>query len=107
MSEQLSPAALGLGPVPDAAQLQNIINSPIPRLYANGFIIAQTHSDVSVVLMLNAAPSAVLSMSFISAKTLIEELTKSMNFLESSLEQKIPSITEVAIKMTAAKSKIK
>jgi hypothetical protein len=99
--------AVGPGTIPDTAQLQNILNSPVPRLYANGFVVAQTHSDFSVVFLTNAAPSAVLSMSFISAKSLIEEMAKAMSFLEAGLEQKIPTINEVATKMTAAQSKNK
>jgi hypothetical protein len=92
---------------PEQIQAQSMLNAPVPRLYANGFAIAQTNSDVSVVLLLNGAPSAVLSMSFISAKTLIEEMGKAMQFLEDSIEQKIPTMNEVAAKLLAQQSKIK
>jgi hypothetical protein len=86
-------------------QAQSLLNAPVPRLYANGFVIAQTNSDVSIALLLNGAPSAVLSMSFVSAKTLIEEMGKAIHFLEESIEQKIPTMNEVAAKLIAYQSR--
>jgi hypothetical protein len=75
------------------------MNAPIPRMYANGFVIAQSNSDFSLVMMLNGAPTAVVNMSFTSAKTLGEELGKALNNLERGIEQKILSMDEVTTKM--------
>jgi hypothetical protein len=92
-------------PNPEQAQAQALLSAPVPRLYANGFVVAQTNSDVSVMLLLNGAPTALVSMSFISAKTLIEEMSRAMKFLEDSLGQEIPTMNEVAGKLSAMQSR--
>jgi succinylglutamate desuccinylase len=90
---------------PEQVQAQSLLNAPVPRLYTNGFVVAQTNADLSLVLLLNGAPSALLSMSFVSAKSLIEELGKAMQFLEESIDQKIPTMNEVAARLSAHQRK--
>jgi hypothetical protein len=74
----------------------------IPRLYANGFIIAQSASDLAVVMLANGTPSSLVSMSFISAKTLSIELTKAISNLEKAIGDTIPTIEEVQEKLSKA-----
>lgn len=83
-------------PNPAVAQLQAALSAPIGRLYANGFVVAQTASDLMVLLLSNGAPSAFLNLSYISARTLIEELSKAVGDFEKATGQKIPTIGEVA-----------
>ena len=101
------PATIQQTPEQTQAHAKAWLNAPVPRLYANGFAIAQTNSDMSVILLLNGAPGAVLSLSFISAKTLVDELGKAIKFVEEFLEQKIPTMGEVAAKMTTAQARKK
>ena len=70
------------------------------RLYANGFLLSQSASDFSIILMLNGAPAGVLSLSAITAKTLALGLQKSVEDFEKLLKQKIPTIEEVQNTMT-------
>ena len=81
------------------AQARAWMNAAVPRMYTNGFVIGQSNSDYSLVMMLNGAPTAIVTMSFNSAKTLVEELGKSLKNLEKGLDQKILSMEEVATKM--------
>jgi hypothetical protein len=77
------------------AQLQAFMRSPVPRIYANGFGVAQSASDISVVLLHNNFPAGMLSMSFISAKSLVNDLQKTIEGIEATLKQSIPTINEV------------
>lgn len=107
ISHSPPPGATVLKLTPDQQQAQAMMSAPVPRLYANGFVVAQTYADVSVVLLLNGAPSAIVSLSFVSAKTLIEEMKKAMSFLEEALEQQIPTMNEVAEKLAVKQSAVK
>jgi hypothetical protein len=79
---------------------QTWLRAPVPRLYANGFALAQTGSDISVIMLLNGAPVAITSLSFISAKTLVIELGKAVETIESALQQQIPTIEQVTDKLS-------
>jgi hypothetical protein len=72
-----------------------------PRTYANGFIIAQTASDVAVVMLTNAAPVGVLNLSYVSAKSLAEDLQKAVKGFEDTTHQEIKSIAEIQQAMRA------
>lgn len=89
-------------PTPEQQQqlAQAWLRAPVPRLYANGFALAQTGSDISVIMLLNGAPVAITSLSFISAKTLCAELEKAMKSLEDALQQQIPTIEQVTEKLS-------
>jgi hypothetical protein len=66
----------------------------LPRFYANSFAIAQTSSDISVVMLLNDQPVGILSMSYISAKSLGVDLGGALEQIEVAIKQKIPTINE-------------
>jgi hypothetical protein len=78
------------------AQIQALMRAPMPRLYANGFGFAQTASDISVVLLHNNNPTGMLSMSYISAKSFLIDLGKTIEGIEAALKQPIPTMAEVA-----------
>jgi hypothetical protein len=81
------------------AMAQAALTGGAPRYYANGFIMAQSLADLSVVLLTNGAASGVLTLSMISAKTLAVELANIVEGFEKSTGQKIPSMAEVEQKM--------
>jgi hypothetical protein len=75
--------------------LQAALVSPLPRFYANSFGIVQTSSDVTIVLMQNNQPLATVAMSFISMKSLVSDLTVTINNIEKATNQKIKTIAEI------------
>jgi hypothetical protein len=77
------------------------LQAPVTRFYTNGFAVAQSNSDITLIMLLNAAPIAIANMSFISAKSLSDELSKAIKTLEDKLEQKIPNMNEIAEKLRA------
>jgi hypothetical protein len=78
------------------------LRGAVPRLYANGFIMAQSNSDISIVMLTNGTATSVVSLSFIAAKTLIVELTKAMTTLEKAIGETIPTMDEIQEKITKA-----
>jgi len=83
--------------LPKEIQLfQNAIASPnTPKIYVNGFVTGQTPADVFVILQLNGIPSAVMNMSFTSAKSLAEDLGNLIKAIEASTNHNIMTIKEV------------
>jgi hypothetical protein len=77
----------------------------VPKIWANGFILAQTASDMSVVFLTNNTPSTVLSMSYVSAKTLRNELTKLIESFEKLTGQTVSTIEENTQKIQKAQEK--
>ena len=71
----------------------------VPLIYANGFAIAQSTADMSIVLMLNGNPAAMLAMSYISVKSLISDLQKAIQNFEEASGQKIKTIAELTPEM--------
>jgi hypothetical protein len=98
MAEALDEAA-------QEAQMNALMRAPMPRIYANGFGMAQSASDVTVVMLHNNNPTAMVSMSFISAKSLFVDLGKTLEGIEAVLKQPIPTINEIAEEMIKAKGK--
>ena len=98
MAEALDEAA-------QEAQMNALMRAPMPRIYANGFGMAQSASDITVVMLHNNNPTAMVSMSFISAKSLLVDLEKALEGIETALKQKIPTISEIAEEMTKVRGK--
>lgn len=92
--------------LPDAnAQMQTMMRAAMPRLYANGFGLAQSASDISVVVLHNNVPTGMISMSYISAKSLLEDLGTALQGIEEALGQSIPTIGEVGEKLQKTQGK--
>jgi hypothetical protein len=77
-------------------QILQLLRAPVPRLYANGFAIATSASDLTVALLLNGSPAGLLSLSYISAKSLIGELQTAVGAFEKAIGQEIQTINQVA-----------
>ena len=80
------------------------VGSPsVPKIYANGFIIGQSTTDISVVLQTNGSVSAVINVSFTTAKSLAIELDKAIKSFEQITRQKLLTIEEITTAMQTKK----
>lgn len=106
--QMTDPTSLDIIPQLTPEQLQEQarawLHAPVTRFYTNGFAIAQSNSDVTLIMLLNGAPIAIANMSFISAKSLSDELGKTIKILEESIDQKIPNMNEMAEKLSKARN---
>lgn len=93
-----------------ARLIQTALNSPIPKFYANSFGLAQSSSDLSLVLLLNNQPVGTINMSYITAKSLVHDLNGLINSIEKAAKQEIQTIgqmTEHLQKVKGARKPIK
>jgi hypothetical protein len=80
--------------------IQGALLGPVPKLYANGFGLAQTASDLSVILMLHGQPTAVLTMSYVTAKSLVADVSSVLAGYEASTKQQLRTIADLTAEMT-------
>ncbi len=80
------------------------LSMPVPRIYINGFQIAQSWSDVMIVAQTNGGPTAVLNLSFTTAKSLAIALTQVVETLEASTAQPIMTMEDVQTRQQANRS---
>ena len=73
------------------------MRAPIPKFYANGLGVASTVSDVSVVFLQNGAPIASVAALPV-VKSLIEDLTKSLQGIERRTGEKVQGVRELLAK---------
>lgn len=105
MSDQRpNPAATPLTPqqIQQRQQTQAVtqaLRGSVPLIYANQFAIAQTASDITLVVMANGNPAAAISMSYITAKSLIPDLTQAIGVFESAYGDKVKTINEITPEM--------
>ena len=87
----------GMAPLDPQTNQQMIaaLSSPAFRIYANGFMIAQSMSDVTVVLQTNGATSAILNLSFTSAKTLGLQLQEVVGRFEKETGQSLLTMQQI------------
>jgi hypothetical protein len=67
----------------------------IKQLYANGFEVGMSLSDVTLILTLDGAAYAKINLSFITAKTLVGDLKALIENFESATGQSVMSMREV------------
>jgi hypothetical protein len=68
----------------------------IPKFYANGFIHGGTESDIFVIFQSGPGiPSAVVQMSFILAKSMVQELGKTVEEYERMTGQRVLTMSEI------------
>ena len=105
MAEPKTPPSSVIEITPEQQQQMAMaaLQGPTLKLYANGFIIAQTASDVVAVLLCNGVTVGVINLSHVSAKTLSEELTKAVTDFEKASGQKIRTVAEITKEMTKFK----
>lgn len=82
--------------------LQLALQPSVPRIYANGFMITQTATDMTLVLLHNGSPAATLSLSYISAKSLLVDLGQSIKSIEDVIGT-IQTAHEIVPKMAQVK----
>lgn len=86
-------------PLPDSIQglLTSTADDPgIPKLYCNGFVNAVGPGDITVLLLRNERPVAMLNMSHTVAKTMVTMIGRAVAQLESDAGIKVPTISEIA-----------
>ena len=66
-----------------ANMLDLAFNSPIPKLYFNGFSMAAGTSDLTLVLQLNDRPIGLLHTSYPIAKELSQKLSRGIADIEN------------------------
>lgn len=68
---------------PEERLVQQALNNPeTPTIYANGFVIGRTNSDVLVIFHRNGQIETSLNMSYTTTKSLAEKLTAMITDLE-------------------------
>src|ERR1700733_271422 len=82
-----------------AAITQAALNAPIPRLYANAHGVLQSSTDLSVVLVTNNQPVAILSLSYSTAKALAGDIDRAVKAFEKAARIEIKSVEEMNKKM--------
>jgi hypothetical protein len=96
------PARIELQQQEQLAIANAALRGAVPRLYANGFILAQSASDISIIMLTNGAAVGVLSVSLIAGKTLAVELSRALSSVEKALGETIPTMEEVHQRLRAA-----
>jgi hypothetical protein len=87
-------------PTPEQLQLQAALQSPAHKIYANGFMMGQSPTDMLVVLLHNGTPTSILNLSYIAAKSLSIELANNITRFEKATGQVIPTAHEVNEKIS-------
>jgi hypothetical protein len=77
-------------------QIQIALQGGTPRFYANSVAVAQTASDIPLVLMANGSAVAVVNVSYITAKSLLADLQQTLTSFERATKSKIKTINEIA-----------
>jgi hypothetical protein len=83
----------------DAKMFALALASPLPRVYLNGFALAQSLADVTLLAQTNGNPSAVLNMSFTTAKSLAIELDKMIKNFEELTGHTLLTIEDIKHKI--------
>ena len=77
---------------PEKNTLDQMLRSPIPKIYANGFLAGRSHTDLFIISTLNGSPLTVMNMSFTSAKMLRDLLGKMIKDIEEKTGQEIKAV---------------
>jgi hypothetical protein len=75
--------------------LQSLLRIPMQRFYANGFGLAQTNTDMSLIMLLNGQPVGMLSMSYISAKSLMLQIKSAVETFEKAIGHSVKTGEEI------------
>jgi hypothetical protein len=77
-----------------------ILNNPqVPKVYINRTLVGNTVSDMFVIAQSTGTAPTVVQMSFITAKTLADDILRMIADFESKTGQKILSMKEIQHKM--------
>jgi citrate lyase beta subunit len=75
--------------------IQGALLGPTPKLYANAFGFAQTAADISIVAMMNGQPVGVLMVPYVTAKSLVHDLSQIVERYERATGQRVKLIGEL------------
>lgn len=80
--------------------IATILNNPqIQKLYVNRTIVGNTISDMFIIAQSTGTPPTIVQMSFITAKTLAEDILRMTSEFEDKTGQKILSMKDIQEKM--------
>jgi hypothetical protein len=96
----MSPIPPKPAPAPEARVQQP--NPGLPGLYFNGFELITTLSDMGVLVMMDSQPQLRLSMSFTTAKTLAEGLSRTVAAFEKATSHNIMNMEGVRVGLEKA-----
>lgn len=82
-----------------ADAIRAAMQSPITRIYANGFGIAFSGSDISLVAQINDMPVGILTCSFETMKSLATKILEGIVQLEAKTGQRVLMTEEIIAKM--------
>lgn len=88
------------GPRPQEAQAaqmqyQAALGAGLPHFFANSFLVAMTPADLIVGIIGNNTVACTINMSYIAARTLLDDLSRSLADYEKAVGQPAKSINEV------------
>jgi hypothetical protein len=75
--------------------IQGALLGPTPKIYANGMGFAQTAADISMVATMNGQAVAVVIFPWVTAKSLLADLSQVVERLEQATGQKIRTASEI------------
>jgi hypothetical protein len=75
--------------------LQAALRGPMPKFYANSFALVQGSSDLGLLLLLNNQPVGTVNMSYISAKSLLVDLSQVIDRIEKATGQTLKTMNEI------------
>jgi hypothetical protein len=101
-SDKSKPPRVDILPDQQEAMARAALAGAAPRFYANGFILAQTASDLAIIMLANTTVAGVLNLSHISARSLADELQKALKAFEEATHQEVKSINEIQQQLGAA-----
>lgn len=79
-----------------AQQMQALLNSPIPKIYANGIGTAPTRSDISIVLLHNGVATGIITLPLSAAKSLTGDIAQALEEIEKKTGQKVRDLKDLA-----------
>lgn len=75
--------------------IKALTSDEIQKIYSNGFAVAHSNSDVSIILQQHATPVGVVNMSFTLAKSLAQRLSEMINDIENRTGTPVLSTFEI------------
>jgi citrate lyase beta subunit len=79
--------------------IQGALLGPTPKIYANAFGFAQTAADISMVAIVNGQPISVVIVPYVTAKSLVADLSMVLERFEQATGQKIKTLAEITSDM--------
>jgi hypothetical protein len=79
--------------------IQLALSGSVQRLYASQVAVAQTSSDIPLVLLTNNTAVAVINVSYVTAKSLMVDLQRVIEAFETASNTKVPTMEEITPKL--------